>query len=74
MKKPLLILLCLPLLFSSCIRTECENCTKLFDTQFSNSELDPIVQSLANDSNVDSVYYQDWKYAVNMGAWFLLTL
>ena len=61
MKKGLLILLCLPSLFTSCIRTECDNCTKLFDTQLSITELDVVVQALENDSAVGSVYYQDWN-------------
>ena len=38
---------------------ECENCTKLFDTQFSNAELDVIVQVLVNDSL--EYNYQDWN-------------
>ena len=61
MIKKLLRLLCFSVLFTSCIRTECDNCTKLFDTQLSASELDVIVQDLENDSIVGSVYYQDWN-------------
>ena len=39
----IITLLCL---FSSCVRTECKDCTKLFDTTLSNNELDSIVQTL----------------------------
>ena len=60
MKKLLFILFCFIISLNSCIRTECENCTKLFDTQFSNAELDIIVQLLASDSSVCSNNYQDW--------------
>ncbi len=48
---------------NSCFRKECENFTKLFDTQFSNPELDVIVQMLANES--DSYNYQDWNEFIN---------
>ena len=59
MKKLLLILLCFIFFLNSCVRKECENCTKLFDTQFSNAELDIIVQVLVNDSL--EYNYQDWN-------------
>ena len=61
MKNKTLTLFCVIIFLNSCIRTECENCTKLFDTQFSNAELDVIVQALVSSSPVDSVYYQDWN-------------
>ena len=59
MKEKILTLFCLILFLNSCIRTECENCTKLFDTQFSNAELDVIVQVLVNHSL--EYNYQDWN-------------
>ena len=59
MKKLLLILLCFIFFLNSCVRKECENCTKLFDTQFSNAELSVIVQVLVNDSL--EYNYQDWN-------------
>ena len=59
MKKLLLILLFFIFFLNSCVRKECENCTKLFDTQFSNAELDVIVQVLVNDSL--EYNYQDWN-------------
>ncbi|CAI8271835.1 MAG: Uncharacterised protein [Cryomorphaceae bacterium] len=61
MKNLILILFCLILFLNSCIRTECENCTKLFDTQFSNAQLDLIVHELVNNSSIDSVNYQNWN-------------
>jgi|TARA_B110000211_G_scaffold132190_1_gene151688 hypothetical protein len=61
MKKTLLILLCFLLFFSSCVRTKCENCTKLFESEFKNFELDSIVQGIFNNSSAHSINYQNWN-------------
>lgn len=61
MRKLLPTLFCLMLFLSSCIRTECKNCTKLFSTQLSIIELDLLVQDLNNDS----LSYQDWNDFTN---------
>ena len=47
-------------------KTECKDCTKLFDTQFSITELDSIVQSLENYHSTDSVYYENWDEFMNL--------
>ena len=48
------ILLCF---FSSCVRTECKDCTKLFDTNLTINELDSIVQDLLKNNTTDSSNY-----------------
>ena len=60
MKKLLIFFYCI-FLFTSCVRKECNNCTKLFNTQLSISELDFLVQNLENDS----LNYQDWNDFTN---------
>ena len=57
MKLNLLTTLLLLLLLSSCVRTECKDCTKLFDTILSNNELDSIVQDLLKNNTTDSSNY-----------------
>ena len=52
------ILLCF---LSSCVRTECKDCTKLFDTTLTNNELDSIVQNLLKNNTTDSSNYLNWK-------------
>ena len=65
MKKLLLILLCLPLLFNSC--RECQDCTLTFETEYDTNVLDSVVQNWENTyddipSWLDSsVNYLDWN-------------
>ena len=67
MKQLLTILLSFSLLMMGCeAKTECKDCTKLFDTQFSITELDSIVQSLENYHSTDSVYYENWDEFMNL--------
>ena len=61
-----------PLLFISVLiywgcegTTKCKDCTKLFDTQFSITELDSIVQDLENYHSTGSVYYENWDEFMN---------
>ena len=51
----IITLLCL---LSSCVRTECKDCIKLFDTTLSNNELDSIVQNLPNNNTASIPYHQ----------------
>jgi hypothetical protein len=59
----IITLLCL---FSSCVRTECKDCTKLFDTTLSNNELDSIVQNLPNNNTADSSNYLNWQEFIDL--------
>jgi len=65
MKKLLLILLCLPLLFNSC--RECQDCTLTFETEYDTNVLDSVVQNWENSyDNIpslldSSVNYLDWN-------------
>ena len=59
--KKLLLFLCFSIFYSSCIRTECKDCTKLFKSEFNTSELDSIVQGIVNYSRFDSINYQNWN-------------
>ena len=64
MKKLLLILLCLPLLFSSCRR--CIDCTLVLEmeTQITINKLDSIVQTIPNE-HIYTGNYLDWNAYVN---------
>ena len=67
MKQLLTILLSFSLLMMGCgSKTECKDCTKLYDTQFSITELDSIVQGLENYHSTDSVYYENWDEFMNL--------
>ena len=66
MKKTLIITLILFSFFTSCTRTECKDCTKLFDTILTNNELDSIVQNLPNYYSVDSTNYINWNEFVSL--------
>ena len=67
MKKLYPLLSVLFLIYWSCddSKTECKDCTKLFDTQFSITELDSIVQDLENYHSTGSVYYENWNEFMN---------
>ena len=67
MKKLYPLLSVLFLIYWGCddSKTECKDCTKLFDTQFSITELDSIVQDLENYHSTDSVYYENWDEFMN---------
>ena len=49
------------ILLTSCVRKECKDCTKLFDSEFSTFELDSIVQELIYYSDLDSINYKNWN-------------
>ena len=68
MKKLYPLLSVLFLIYWGCddSQTECKDCTKLFDTQFSITELDSIVQGLENYHSTDSVYYENWDEFMNL--------
>ena len=67
MKKILLLFPILFLIYWGCEpKTECKDCTKLFDTQFSITELDSIVQSLENYHSTDTEYYENWDEFMNL--------
>jgi len=66
MNKYLFIIFIILLFFSSCVRTECRDCTKLFETILSTNELDSIVQSLNNITSIDSTNYKDWEEFVSL--------
>tara|TARA_B110000259_G_scaffold67880_1_gene79948 strand:- start:259 stop:651 length:393 start_codon:yes stop_codon:yes gene_type:complete len=59
----IITLLCL---LSSCVRTECKDCIKLFDTTLSNNELDSIVQNLPNNNTADSSNYLNWQEFIDL--------
>ena len=59
----IITLLCL---FTSCVRTECKDCTKLFDTTLSNNELDSIVQNISNNNTADSSNYLNWQEFIDL--------
>ena len=62
MKKLLLILLCLPLLFTSC--EKCKDCELKYGSDFTLNELDSIVQTMPN-YYVYTGNYLDWNEYVN---------
>ena len=66
MKKILVITSLLLSLLSSCTRTECKDCTKLFETILTNNELDSIAQNLPNYYSIDSTNYINWNEFVNL--------
>ena len=66
MKKTLIITSLIFLLINSCTRTECKNCTKLFDTNLTNNELDSIVQNLPNLYSLDSTKYTNWDEFISL--------
>ena len=67
MKKILPLLPILFLIYWGCEpKTECKDCTKLFDTQFSITELDSIVHSLENYHSTDTEYYENWDEFMNL--------
>ena len=51
---------------SSCVRTECKDCTKLFDTTLSNNELDSMVQNLLKNNTTDSSNYLNWQEFIDL--------
>ena len=57
------ILLCF---LSSCVRTECKDCTKLFDTNLTSNELDSIVQDLPKNNTTDSSNYLNWQEFIDL--------
>jgi len=59
----IITLLCL---FTSCVRTECKDCTKLFDTTLNNNELDSVVQNLPNNNSADSSNYLNWQEFIDL--------
>jgi hypothetical protein len=61
MKKLTPILIILLLFISvSCTSTECKDCTKKINTEFSIGELDSIVQNIEL-YNSDTLYYESWN-------------
>ena len=66
MKKILIITSLLLFLLTSCTRTECKDCTKLFETILTNNELDSIVQNLPNYYSADSINYINWNEFVSL--------
>lgn len=66
MKKILIITSILLSFLTSCTRTECKDCTKLFETILTNNELDSIVQNLQNYYSVDSINYINWNEFVSL--------
>lgn len=61
MKKINWIAILLSFTIISCVRTECVDCTKMFYTDFSDSQLDSISQGLVNYHSTDSVNYLNWQ-------------
>ena len=66
MKKILIITSILLYFLTSCTRTECKDCTKLFETILTNNVLDSIVQNLQNYYSVDSINYFNWNEFVSL--------
>ena len=63
MKKLLLILLCLPLLFSSC--EKCKDCELKYETDFTLNELDSIMQT-PDWANTDWNDYLEEYYSLSV--------
>jgi hypothetical protein len=57
------ILLCF---LSSCVRTECKDCTKLFNTNLTINELDSIVKDLPKNNTTDSSNYLNWQEFIDL--------
>ena len=70
MKKLLLILLCLPIVFNSC--RKCKDCALTFETEYDTNALDSIVQNIHNsDADIpswvdSSANYLDWNEYISL--------
>ena len=51
---------------SSCVRTECKDCTKLFDTILTINELDSVVKDLPKNNTTDSSNYLNWQEFIDL--------